>query len=92
MKLFLLLAALAALWFYLRPKLKRSRPAVERTPADRELADAREVLGIGPEADADAIRAAHRRLASGVHPDRGGSAELTRRVNAARDLLLRRRD
>lgn len=90
MKLLLLLAALAALWLYLRPKLKR--PAVERTPADRELADARAVLGIGPDADADAIRAAHRRLASGVHPDRGGSAELARRVNAARDLLLRRRD
>ena len=33
------------------------------------------------------IRAAHRRLLQAVHPDHGGSAELTRRVNAARDLL-----
>lgn len=90
MKIFLLVAALAALWFYLRPKLKR--PAVARPPAERELADARDVLGIGPDADAEAIRAAHRRLASGVHPDRGGSVELARRVNAARDLLLRSRD
>ena len=36
------------------------------------------------------IRAAHRRLLAAVHPDRGGSADLTRRVNAARDLLLQR--
>jgi DnaJ family protein C protein 19 len=38
--------------------------------------------------DADAIRAAHRRLIAEIHPDRGGSAEEARRVNAARDLLL----
>jgi curved DNA-binding protein CbpA len=46
------------------------------------------VLGVAPDADAEAIRAAHRRLAANVHPDRGGSDELARRVNAARDLLL----
>ena len=40
---------------------------------------------------ADAIRAAPRRLIAGVHPDRGGSADLARRINAARDLLLGRR-
>ncbi len=39
-------------------------------------------------AHAFTIRAAHPRLIAGVHPDRGGSAELARRVNAARDLLL----
>jgi CysZ protein len=27
---------------------------------------------------------------SAVHPDKGGSEELTRRINAARDTLLRR--
>ncbi len=36
------------------------------------------------------VRAAHCRLVASVHPDRGGSAELARRVNAARDLLLGR--
>jgi hypothetical protein len=25
---------------------------------------------------------------SGVHPDKGGSAELTRQINSARDVLL----
>ncbi len=46
------------------------------------------LLGVGPNADADTIRAAHRRLIARVHPDAGGSAELARRTNAARDLLL----
>lgn len=78
-----LIAALAIwlAWRYLRPSGKR------RIAADEE--EARAVLGVGPRADAAAIRAAHRRLLAGVHPDRGGSDELTRRVNAARDRLLR---
>jgi len=50
---------------------------------------ARAVLGVSAGADADAIRAAHRARVVEAHPDRGGSAELTRRLNAARDLLLR---
>lgn len=53
--------------------------------------EAREVLGVRADADADAIRMAHRKLVSAVHPDKGGSADLTRRINAARDVLLRRR-
>ncbi len=54
-----------------------------------QLAEARAILGVMPDADAAAIRAAHRQLVERVHPDKGGSAELTRQVNAARDLLLR---
>ena len=53
-------------------------------------AEARAILGVGATADADAIRAAHRRLLSAVHPDKGGSADLTQRINAARDTLLKR--
>ena len=52
--------------------------------------EAREVLGVAADADADTIRAAHRRLIAAVHPDRGGSPDLARRINAARDALLRR--
>lgn len=81
----LIIAALLAwaVWrFLIRPK---------RTPLlVRDEAEARAVLGVAPDADADAIRAAHRRLVATVHPDVGGSAELARRVNAARDLLLGR--
>lgn len=81
-----LLAALLiwAAWHYLKPSGKRRMTADE--------ARARETLGVGPRADAGEIRAAHRRLLAGVHPDRGGSADLARRVNAARDLLIGRKE
>ncbi|MDB5696274.1 MAG: uncharacterized protein JWN21_1817 [Sphingomonas bacterium] len=84
-KLILLVAGAVALFLLLRSFMTPKRKAPLALPNERE---ARAVLGVGPDADADEIRAAHRRLASGVHPDKGGSAELARRVNAARDVLL----
>jgi len=87
----LLLAALVAYvgwWLWQGPKHK-SRPIPPPRPSDESAALA--VLGLGADADEAAIRAAHRRLLQAVHPDHGGSAELTRRVNAARDVLLARR-
>jgi DnaJ-domain-containing protein 1 len=66
--------------------LLRKSPARPSMPE----AEARAILGVDSGADADAIRAAHRRLVSAVHPDRGGSAELARRINVARDVLLKR--
>ena len=68
-------------WHYLRP-----RPKLRLT----DEAEARAILGLDRGADAQAIRAAHRRLVADAHPDRGGSTDLTRRINAARDLLLKR--
>ncbi|HEY1606983.1 MAG TPA: molecular chaperone DnaJ [Allosphingosinicella sp.] len=50
--------------------------------------DARRLLGVAPDASLAEIRAAHRRLIARVHPDAGGSAELARRVNLARDTLV----
>jgi hypothetical protein len=69
-----------------------------RTREDEEAAphmsrgEALEVLGLEPGADEDEIRAAHKRLLRLVHPDRGGSAYLARRVYQARDTLLDRAD
>jgi hypothetical protein len=60
-----------------------------RAPMRPDEAEARELLGIAADAGEPEIRAAHRRLITAVHPDKGGSAELTRRVNAARDRLLK---
>jgi DnaJ homolog subfamily C member 19 len=77
------LLAAAVIWLAWR-LLSRSRAAVSP-----EM-DARAVLGVGARADADAIRAAHRQRIAEAHPDRGGSPELTQRINAARDLLLKR--
>ncbi|MDP5280908.1 J domain-containing protein [Sphingomonas sp. DG1-23] len=79
----LILAALYYLFLKPRPK---PRPRAPRMPQD----EARAILGITADADEETIRNAHRRLVSAVHPDKGGSEELTRRINAARDTLLRR--
>lgn len=54
-------------------------------------AEARQVLNIGPDADEEAIRRAHREMMKKVHPDAGGSADLARRVQEARDVLLKKR-
>ncbi|WP_043340199.1 J domain-containing protein [Belnapia moabensis] len=51
-------------------------------------AEALAILGLAEGADAEAIRAAHRRLMQSAHPDRGGSDWLAARVNQARDILL----
>lgn len=49
---------------------------------------ARAVLGVEAGAGRDEIIAAHRRLTTLVHPDRGGSTSAMQEANAARDLLL----
>jgi hypothetical protein len=53
------------------------------------LGDARRLLGLATDADADAVRAARRRLAKRIHPDlEGGDAEAMRRLNEAAETLL----
>jgi hypothetical protein len=51
-------------------------------------ARARTLLGVAPGAGREEIVAAHRRLLTQVHPDRGGSAALVHEANDARDRLL----
>lgn len=50
--------------------------------------EARDILGVGPDATPDDIRAAHRRLMLSNHPDHGGSTWIAARINQARDVLL----
>lgn len=81
----LLLIGGGALWLR-RPK--RNRKVAPRI-ADSALIEARDLLGLGPDADRKAILAAHRRLIARNHPDSGGTEALAARLNAARDLLLK---
>jgi hypothetical protein len=50
--------------------------------------EAYQVLGLKPGASDEDVRAAHRRLMRGAHPDSGGSDWLASRINQARDMLL----
>ncbi len=50
--------------------------------------EAYQVLGLKPGASTAEIKAAHRRLMAGAHPDRGGSDWIAARLNQARDVLL----
>ena len=63
-----------------QPKLDSRRSAVKH--------QARNLLGVQPQAGRRDIIEAHRRLLATVHPDRGGSNELVHEANAARDVLL----
>lgn len=54
----------------------------------RDIARARRLLGLSPAATPDDIRAAYRRLAAEMHPDRGGSDARLAALTEARDLLL----
>jgi len=74
----------AAWWLWFRRQ--GDGAATRMTPVE-----ARRLLDVPADASPEEIRAAHRRLVARVHPDVGGSADLTAQVNAARDTLLRRR-
>lgn len=56
--------------------------------AEGALAKARRLLRVSPAAGHDEIRAAYRRLAAEMHPDRGGSDARLAALTEARDLLL----
>jgi hypothetical protein len=80
----------AALFFAGQGKLRgKGKAAAPKPVPSQDITQARALLGVAPDADADMIRAAHRRLIASVHPDKGGTEALAAQINAARDLLLR---
>lgn len=65
----------------------RRRPPTTAGPA-YSIEEARGLLDLPAGADRATIERAHRRLIARVHPDAGGSTELARAVNGARDALI----
>ena len=66
----------------------RSGPGAGPRAGPMTRDEAFQVLGLKPGASQADIRAAHRRLMRGAHPDSGGSDWLASRINQARDMLL----
>jgi DnaJ family protein C protein 19 len=87
-------------WWAARRRPGAGRPAAGSRPGDGRGSvgsrtsgrmtpeEALDVLGLRAGASEAEIRAAHRRLMRGVHPDSGGSDWLASRINQARDVLL----
>ncbi|GLI97174.1 J domain-containing protein [Sphingobium sp. BS19] len=73
---------------YAAMRIRKPAIAVRAAPDESRVADARELLGLSANADAEDIRAAHRRLIATVHPDKGGTQALAAKINEARDVLL----
>ncbi|TFU02938.1 molecular chaperone DnaJ [Polymorphobacter arshaanensis] len=80
-----LVGAGAALWWFGQPRLATQRDGARRAA---DLAAARALLGVGPDANAATIRTAWRLQIASAHPDAGGDVELATKLTAARDLLL----
>jgi hypothetical protein len=80
-KLLVLIALGAFVYFWLKGGAQRRRLSM---PA----AEARDVLGLDADASIEEVREAHRRIIARVHPDAGGTPELARRTNLARDVLV----
>ncbi len=79
---------LIALAGWLAAGLRRpSEPSLPLT--DMSEVQARSLLGVGPNADREAIEAAYHRLIRRVHPDAGGAVGLAAMLNMARDQLLK---
>jgi len=69
---------------------RASRAAAAPSGSGMGAAEARSILGVGPDASEAEIRAAHSRLIRIAHPDTGGTTGLAAQLNAARDRLLKR--
>ncbi|MBS0333047.1 MAG: DnaJ domain-containing protein [Proteobacteria bacterium] len=78
------------LWLVTTARLNAPRAPPPPRPRRAEMtpAEARSILGVGPDAEPQEIQAAYKRLMRAVHPDQGGTSGLAAQLNQARDVLL----
>jgi hypothetical protein len=67
---------------------EKDAPRSQPSSGNMSRIEALKVLGLQDGASADDIRAAHRKLISQNHPDKGGSDYLASKINEAKDTLL----
>ncbi len=67
--------------------IEKSKNQIKST-SDMDEQEALAVLGLDKGANADSIKAAHKRIIGQMHPDQGGSDYLAAKANQARDVLL----
>jgi hypothetical protein len=88
-------AVLALVGLSLSMSVRRVRRTSPRggPPAVRDLGveAAASILGVAPDATEAEVQAAYMRLIRRVHPDVGGAAGLAAQLNAARDVMARRK-
>jgi uncharacterized membrane protein (UPF0136 family) len=87
--LVLLAVGLTTLMATRTPRQVGQRPSPPPSPKPG-MTEARQILGVGPDATREEIQAAYKRLIRMAHPDSGGTAGLAAQLNAARDKLLGR--
>ncbi len=84
--LIIAVAIVALIWVFFRWLLRASPPVAG---GKMTVAEAYEILGLGPGATVEEVKQAHSRLILKLHPDSGGSTYLAIKLNQAKDLLLK---
>jgi hypothetical protein len=81
--------AVLGLWTVTTARINGPRAAPASPSGEMSLEEARSILGVGPDATHEEVKAAYTRLMRMAHPDKGGTTGLATQLNAARDRLLR---
>lgn len=71
--------------------LDQAAPGAGMAPAPKaslQLEEAAAILGVAIDAGEEEIRAAHKKLISQLHPDKGGTDYLAAKINDARNRML----
>lgn len=80
--------AIAAIYGWRRWSVAKRHPFKVPDNDPSAVREARALLGVSTSANAEEIRAAHRRLIAKIHPDAGGTQALAEKINEARSILL----